>query len=234
MLTTDIKYIKIMTDSQASLQALNANTCSSQLVKDTISALNEVGRLVNRLEIVWIKAHVGHVGNERADELAREAETKEDIDFIISDSWSTYKNNLWAAIYQEWNIRWTSEDRFRLTKIFYPTPTKQKSKRILKLSRKQMTLWIEITTGQNNLNYIQNKINNNISPLCRFCEEEDETFPHILNECPCFRQLRCDILQQMATDVEDWTVDNILKVANTPSIKYALSFTPLEELGNLN
>ena len=53
-------------------EALNSSTVSSQLVKDTISAINLVGGKVDRLEISWIKAHVGHIGNERADQLARD------------------------------------------------------------------------------------------------------------------------------------------------------------------
>ena len=95
----------------------------------------------------------------------------------------------------------------------------------MKLDRKQMTLWVEIITGQNNLNYVQSKIKQ-ISPTCRFCEEEDETFPHILNECPCFMEFRCEILQARATEIEDWTIENILRFANHPSIQTALSFHP--------
>ena len=86
-----------------------------------------------------------------------------------------------------------------------------------------MKIWVEITTGQNNLNYIQSKIHN-ISPLCRFCEEEDETFYHILTECPCFNTLRSECLLARNTGIEDWTVKEILKFAKTPVIKHALSF----------
>ena len=95
----------------------------------------------------------------------------------------------------------------------------------MKLTRKQTTLWVEIITGQNNLNYVQSKMRN-ISPICRFCEEEDETFPHLLNECPCFRELRCEILLSRATALEDWTMENILKFANCKPIKAALSSLP--------
>ena len=69
--------------------------------------------------------------------------------------------------------------------MFYPAPSKQKTKEVMNLTRKQTSLYVELITGQNNLNYIQSKIKE-ISPECRFCEEEDETFPHILNECPVF------------------------------------------------
>ena len=31
--------------------------------------------------------------------------------------------------------------------------------------------------------------------LSRFCEEEDETFDHLINECPCFYLDRVDLLQ---------------------------------------
>ena len=67
------RYVKLFSDSRLAIQALNNSTVSSQLVKDTISAINLVGGKVDRLEISWIKVHVGHIGNERADQLAREA-----------------------------------------------------------------------------------------------------------------------------------------------------------------
>ena len=67
----DDSYIKIFSDSRAAIQALNNSTVSSQIVKDTISALNLVGAKASRLEVSWIRAHVGHLGKERADQLAR-------------------------------------------------------------------------------------------------------------------------------------------------------------------
>ena len=55
---------------------------------------------------------------------------------------------------------------------------------------------LELITGQNNLNYVQSKIYpGEISELCRFCEEEEETFEHLINECPCFITYRRDILK---------------------------------------
>ena len=65
--------LKVFSDSRASIQALNSNIITSQLVKEAIGALNLVGGKVNRLDIAWIKAHVGHWGNEEVDRLAREA-----------------------------------------------------------------------------------------------------------------------------------------------------------------
>ena len=54
---------------------------------------------------------------------------------------------------------------------------------------------IEIITGHSNLNYVRHKIDPvNISPLCRFCKEEDT---HLLNDCPCFMSYRRDILKNI-------------------------------------
>ena len=69
-------HIKLFTDSQAALLALTHTNIKSKLVYDTINTLNMLAQEVQSLEICWIKAHVGHKGNERADELANQAVNK--------------------------------------------------------------------------------------------------------------------------------------------------------------
>ena len=110
-----------------------------------------------------------------------------------------------------------------MTKEFYPKPRRNRQKEINTLNRKDMTLWIEITTGQNNLNYVQSKIYC-ISPECRFCLEEDETFYHLLTECPCFQDTRSNIILTRNGTIEDWTIKQILQFAKLPQIQTALSF----------
>ena len=190
------EYIKVFSDSRAAIQALNSNIVSSQLVKDTVTQLNIIGNKVNRLEISWIKAHVGHEGNERADQLARDANK---LDVSIHDllpPYSHFRQELANVTYKLWTDEWVSHNTCRLSKNFLPFPSKNKSKEILKLSRSQMRRLIELITGQNNLNYVQSKVNQGLTTeLCRFCEEEEETFAHLLNECPCFNTYRRDLLQ---------------------------------------
>ena len=86
-----------------------------------------------------------------------------------------------------------------------------------------MTLWIKIVTGQNSLNYIQSKISN-ISPLCRFCEEEDEAFFHFMTDCLVFQQTRTEIMLTTTPLPREWTIPQILRLTKTKAIKFALSF----------
>ena len=189
-------YIKVFSDSRASIQALNSNIVTSQLVKDTVTQLNIIGNKVDRLEISWIKAHVGHDGNERADQLARDACKLDTITQDLLPPYSHFKQELSDLTYRFWKDEWENHNTCRLSKNFLPFPNKNKSKEILKLSRYQMRRLIEIITGQNNLNYVQSKVNQGkTTELCRFCEEEEETFAHLLNECPCFNTYRRDLLQ---------------------------------------
>ena len=88
------RYIKLFSDSRSAIQALNSNTVSSQLVKDTINAINLIGSKVQRLEIAWIKAHVSHQGNERADQLARESAVLTPNVHGIMQPYSFLKNKL--------------------------------------------------------------------------------------------------------------------------------------------
>ena len=61
--------------------------------------------------------------------------------------------------------------------------------------------------------------------LCRFCEEEEETFDHLINECPCFYLDRCDLLKnQPIVNSVDWIPNTILKFTKIETIAHALSF----------
>ena len=55
---------------------LNSADVKSKLVLQTKLALNELAKKTRRVTIVWIKAHVGHEGNELADGLAKEGTKK--------------------------------------------------------------------------------------------------------------------------------------------------------------
>ena len=85
---------------------------------------------------------------------------------------------------------------------------------------------IELISGQNNLNYVQHKVSKGaVSELCRFCEEEDETFEHLLNECPCFITYKRDILEnEPIIKSLDRKTKTLLEFSYIPSIGQALQF----------
>ena len=119
-------------------------------------------------------------------------ETKQKIELTptvhgIMLPYSHFKTQVTEITYKLCTDEWQRHPTCRLSKNFLPFPCKRKRKDILKLSRSQIRRLLELITDQNNLNYVQSKIHpGTISELCRFCEEEDETFAHLLNECPCF------------------------------------------------
>ena len=83
---------------------------------------------------------------------------------------------------------------------------------------------IKVVTGQNNLSYQTNIIFPNLTEICRFCEEEEETFIHILNECPVFHKHRLTLLKGfLVVDLVDWKPNTILNFARHPDIEEALN-----------
>ena len=122
-----------------------------------------------------------------------------------------------------WGTKWKNLKQCRQTKNFYPIPSVKLHKLVNKLSRSELSLLIQIITGQNSLNYTTSKILPGHTDQCRFCEEDEETFIHLLNECPVFHELRQELLFGAAIqNTCVWKPKIILKFAKNTQILEAL------------
>lgn len=101
-------------------------------------------------------------------------------------------------------------------------------KYVRQLARTDLSLLIQGITGQNNLNYLNNLITPQISPLCRFCEEEDETFEHILTDCPVFYIQRIKNFK-FKPILQSWTPGKLIQFIKTPDILDAFNTNLTEE-----
>ena len=87
-----------------------------------------------------------------------------------------------------------------------------------------MSTFIQIITGQNNLNYITHRIIPSHTDLCRFCEEEEKTFIHLINECPVFNTYRLTHLKgSLELGTLKWHPRELLDFAAQPAIAEALN-----------
>jgi ribonuclease HI len=217
-----MRYVKIFSDSRAAIMALDKQIFKSKTIVKAAKELNNLGEMLDRLEINWIKAHVGYDGNERADELARLAVNWDVIEDIARPT-GLIMNTLWAKLYEDWAEEWQDDKTCRMTKQFIVKPDKEISRRILHFSRSKMRRLLEIITGHNNLNYFQQKIDALQSSLCRFCEEEDETFFHLVTECPCFIESRAEIFQErIITGTRKWEMEKLIEFSHEAGIEEAL------------
>ena len=101
----DIKYIKILSDSQAAIRALEY--------------METLAIEAKHVTLAWIKAHVGTEGNEQADQAAKEGaagglhmkETQTPI------PWQVAKNKIEVYTTAKWKQKWITAPQYKHTKL---------------------------------------------------------------------------------------------------------------------
>ena len=94
---------------------------------------------------------------------------------------------------------------------------------MLKLSRAELAQAIGIITGFNRLSYIQFKADPLIDPKCKLCEEENETFWHLVTECPRLCEIRREVFLDKTPTTDNWKVNKLILFSRYPIIQNMLS-----------
>ena len=217
----ELKYerIVIRSDSQAALQAIKSTTVQSAIVKECIHSLNLLGEK-NKVILQWIKAHVGHEGNEAADQNAKkgsETKTLGPEPFLpVPEAYINQK--IKTKTVETWQNRWKNLNTCRQTKLWFKKISNKFEKFLKKGDRIETGKLVQFITGHCNLRRHQHFYNREINPNCRFCNLELETPWHIATECPSFINIRANIFHGRILHSLDWTPQLLLRFCKESNI----------------
>ena len=227
---TSNQFVIFYVDSRAALLALAKSTVDSKLVKDTISALNGIDRS-NRISLKWIKAHAGHRGNEKADELAKKGALDRSLLSPAIPNWplKALKARIHEKVIEKWQTLWQGRKDCRQTKIWFPKINKRISYDLLRSPRPEFSLLVQLFTGHNYLKRHQAIIDQNDDNECRLCMEDEESSFHILAECPALAAARLSNFGLHAQDSSPlWVPSQVISFLREANIDF-LQHAHLEE-----
>ena len=185
----------LYSDSMSALQTLANHGSLHPLAVRARANLAHALCQSKAVTLFWIKAHAGLPGNERADELAKEAalslRRKPDYDQCPV---SFIKRQIRLESLDEWNRRYVSGETASVTKMFLPDAIA--AFRIVQQVRPEGVL-TQVLTGHGGFSEYLNRFKCKDSPSCVCDPGVAETVQHILVECPLFirerYQLECEL-----------------------------------------
>ena len=196
------KEIIILSDSRSAIQTLNNRLIKSNTALQCHRALNALG-LNNTVKVMWVEAHCGIYGNEKADGLAKEG-TKHNTYATGYIPQSYIKQHINKTVVEMSEHEW-SMTNFRHTNLTLGPNTKTTRKDLqgLEKNRNKFRIAIQLITGHIGLNDHLHKMTLVDSKTCPYCELEDETTGHYLGTCPSFAMIRGEIFNTYYASLSD-------------------------------
>jgi len=116
-LQTEEQTATIYTDSQMTLVSLKSSKIHTFLIEEMRRKLTEMGKINWKVQICWVKAHVGIQENELADTLEKEATTNADIiECYKKVPKSVVISELYEISVEKWQREWDQTTKGEITK----------------------------------------------------------------------------------------------------------------------
>jgi ribonuclease HI len=213
----------IYCDSQAAIAALDNKFITSKMVLECKLRLNNLSQ--NRLiTIEWVKAHVGHEGNERADHLAKSGTRLDQIGPLpfAPIPHANIRNGIRNATYQDWQKLWNRETTCRQTKLFMPIILAKESRLLVSQTRDTYSRAARYMTGHNFLGrhqaLVQMGNDRGEEANCRRCGVEPESSWHVVATCDSFAWTRANHLNTFELEGPP-KLANLIKFLSDPLIR---------------
>lgn len=201
--------VEVYCDSRSALETVTGGSSCHPLaceIRNNIQALTTRGKT---LKLFWIKAHVGLEGNERADELAKEAalgkKTRPDYDLCPV---SFAKRQIRMESLGEWNTRYRSQETASTTKLFFPEASAAYS-----IVRKMEIdpLVVQVLTGHGGFSEYLHRFKCKESPACICDPEKQESVLHLITECPIYGKEKLNLEIEIETEINPESIKQIMQ-----------------------
>ena len=176
--------IAIMSDSQAALKALEGTQIRSKLVWECLTKLNDLGSK-NRVDLYWIPGHTGIIGNEKADELAKQGATtpltgpEPFCGISLNDLKQESRRRDRISMCREW----AKLPGLKHSKITMGGYNPKRTTELMLLNRDKVRVVTGFLTGHCRLGKHLRQLGIAEEGVCRFCGDGAETPIHLLQDC---------------------------------------------------